>query len=205
MTNRESNPKQLCSLKQTNFLKNQNFKVNMRNKLIYLTGFMGSGKTTIGNILAEKLDYDFIDLDILIEKNEGRTISDIFKEFGEPYFRRLERENLCEVSDSQSRIVSLGGGALMNEENQRFVKSKGILIYLRVTPEEIYKRIKDCTDRPLLKKDDKTLFSEDEFINKISPLFEKREPGYMTANFIIDTVGKNPEKIAEEVISLISS
>ena len=176
----------------------------MKDKLIYLTGFMGSGKTTIGNILAEKLDYDFIDLDILIEKNEGRTISDIFKESGEPYFRRLERENLHKVSDSESRIVSLGGGALMNEENQRFVKSKGVLIYLKVTPEEIYKRIKGCTDRPLLKKDDKTLFSEDEFINKISPLFEKREPGYMTAKFVIDTVGKNPEQIAEEIISHIN-
>ena len=176
----------------------------MKDTLIYLTGFMGSGKTTIGNILSEKLNYEFIDLDILIEKNEGRSISDIFKESGEPYFRDLEKENLREVSESDCRIVSLGGGALMNEENQSLVKSKGVLVYLKVTPEEIYERIKGCDNRPLLMKDDKTLSSKEEFINKISPLFEKRKHGYMTADFVIDTVGKEPGQIAGEIISHIN-
>ncbi|MFC1562480.1 shikimate kinase [candidate division KSB1 bacterium] len=176
----------------------------MKKKLIYLSGFMGSGKTTVGKILGKKLNLDFIDLDVLIEEKEGRAITDIFKELGEKYFRKIEKENLRAVSDSGKKIVSLGGGALMDEENQIFVKDKGILVYLKVTPEEIYERLENTIDRPLLLKEDKILCSKNEFKVRISSLFKAREPGYLTAGYVIDTVGRTPEKIADEIISYIS-
>jgi shikimate kinase len=175
----------------------------MKIELIYITGFMGSGKTTIGKIIAKKLKYKFIDLDVLIEKKEKRKISDIFKESGEPYFRKLEKEYLKKVSNSGGKVISLGGGALMNNENRKFVKDKGILIYLKVTPGEIYSRIKHSTDRPLLKKDDNTLCNKDEFIDRISLLFAQREPGYLSAEVIVDTVSKSPEQVASEIYLVI--
>ena len=164
---------------------------------------MGSGKTTVGSILAKKLNFEFIDLDVFIEKKEGRAITDIFKESGEKYFRKIEKENLHIVSDSGKKIISLGGGVLMDKENQQFVKENGFLVYLKVTPEEIYERLKNTTDRPLLLKNSNTLCSKEEFINRISSLFEAREPGYLTARFIIDTVGKTPEEITNKIISYI--
>ncbi len=176
----------------------------MKKDLVFLTGFMGSGKTTIGKILSKQLNYEFIDLDILIEKKEGRIINKIFKDSGEKYFRKIEKENLRFVSGSEKKIISLGGGALIEEENQKFVKDKGILIYLMVTPGEIYERLKNTTDRPLLLKEDKTLCSEEEFEGRIASLFEAREPGYLTARYVIDTVAKSPDKIADEIIIDIS-
>jgi len=164
---------------------------------------MGSGKTTVGEILANKLNCDFIDIDVLIEEKEGRAITDIFKEFGEKYFRKVERESLYAVSDFKKAIVSLGGGALMSEENQRLVSDSGTLIYLKVTPGDIYERLKNKIDRPLLLKDDNTLCSKEEFINRISSLFKARESGYLAAKFVIDTVIKNPEEITNEIISYI--
>ena len=165
---------------------------------------MGSGKTTVGKILDIKLNYEFVDLDVLIEKKEDRAINKIFSDSGEKYFRKIEKENLRALSDSEKKIISLGGGALMDEENQRLVKENGILIYLMVTPAEIYKRLINTTDRPLLLKEDKTLCSEEEFEDRILSLFEAREPGYLTARFVIDTVEKIPEKIADEIIAYIS-
>lgn len=175
----------------------------MKKNLIYITGFMGSGKTAVGTILASKLNYEFIDLDVLIEKEEKRKISDIFKESGEKYFRKLEKEYLGKISNFENKVISLGGGALMNNENREFVKDKGILIYLKVTPDEIYNRIKHATDRPLLKKDDNTLCNKDEFIDRISLLFAQRESGYLSAEIAMDTVGKSPEQIANEICLMI--
>lgn len=175
----------------------------MEKELIYITGFMGSGKTTVGTILARKLNYEFIDLDVLIEKEEKRKISDLFKESGEPYFRKLEKEYLRKISNSGNKVISLGGGVLMDEENIKFVKDKGILIYLKVTSDEIYNRIKHSTDRPLLKKENNTLCNKDEFIDRISLLFAQREPGYISANVIVDTVGKTPEQVASEIYLVI--
>ncbi len=164
---------------------------------------MGSGKTTVGKILANKLNCDFIDIDVLIEEREDRAITDIFNKSGEKYFRKIERENLYAVSDLKKAIVSLGGGALMSEENQKLVRDKGTLIYLKVTPGEIYERLKNTTARPLLLRNDNTLYSKEEFINKISSLFKARESGYLTARFVIDTVGKTPEEITDEIIFYI--
>lgn len=172
----------------------------MKKELIYLTGFMGSGKTTVGEFLGQKLECEFIDLDVFIEKSEGRIITDIFKESGESHFRKLEGECLRNISGTGKKIISLGGGALMNEENQKFVKENGALVYLKITPGEIYNRLKHSTNRPLLKKDDGTLCSKDEFIEKISTLFAQREPGYLSAAVTVDTVGKTSENVAYEIL-----
>ena len=175
----------------------------MKNTIIYLTGFMGSGKTTVGTILAERLNYEFIDLDVLIEDREKRPITAIFKDNGESYFRNIEKQYLHKISESAQKIVSLGGGALIDEDNQNFTKSRGVLVYLKVTPAEIYKRIKHATDRPLLLKDDNTLCSEEEFSARIEKLFKQREPGYLSAHVSVNTVGKSPAEIVQEIVSHI--
>ena len=175
----------------------------MKNEIIYLTGFMGSGKTTVGTILAEKLNYEFIDLDVLIENKENRPITSIFKNDGESYFRSIEMNYLYEISKNARKIISLGGGALIDKNNQDFTRSRGLLVYLTVTPGEIYERIKHATDRPLLLKDDGTLCSREEFSERIEKLFEQREPGYLSAHVSVDTVGKNPEEVVHEILSHI--
>ncbi|MFC1558415.1 shikimate kinase [candidate division KSB1 bacterium] len=175
----------------------------MKNTIIYLTGFMGSGKTTVGTILAEQLNYEFFDLDVLIEDREKRPITAIFKDDGESYFRSIEKKYLHEISESARKIISLGGGALIDEGNRKFTKSKGMLVYLTVTPDEIYERIKHAIDRPLLLKDDNTLCSREEFSERIEKLFEQRESGYLSAHVSVNTVGKNPVEVVQEILSHI--
>ena len=102
-----------------------------KKRIIYLTGFMGSGKSTIGPILANTLGYRFIDLDSYIEKLVSKTVSRIFAEQGEPAFRLLETEAVQSLTREQDMIISLGGGTLATGENLRLVKEHGILIYLK--------------------------------------------------------------------------
>ena len=98
---------------------------------------------------------------------------------------------------------SLGGGALIDEDNQKFTKGRGVLVYLKVTPAEIYERIKHAADRPLLLKDDNTLCSEKEFSARIENLFKQREPGYLSAQVSINTDGKSPAEVVQEIVSHI--
>src|SRR3989304_5077205 len=120
----------------------------MRN--IYLTGFMGTGKTSVGREIALMLDLKFIDLDELIVKNEGRSINDVFAKNGEPYFRKIEKETLKEVSQGAGQVVSCGGGIVIDPENITIMKQSGRFIALFARPEVIFERIKKETHRPLL-------------------------------------------------------
>lgn len=120
----------------------------MKNKLVYLTGFMASGKSTIGPILANTLGWNFFDLDRLIEQSSGKSIRSIFEENGEDYFRTLETEILVKVSTLEFYIISLGGGTIASDKNLNIIKSTGLLIYLESSPEETYKRLRFKRDRP---------------------------------------------------------
>ena len=100
---------------------------------IYLTGFMGSGKSTIGPILANTLGWDFFDLDKLVENKTGKKIRDIFEQEGESYFRKIETDTLREISESKNVIISLGGGTIANKENIEIMKNTGKIIYLKVS------------------------------------------------------------------------
>lgn len=102
----------------------------MKKKLVYLTGFMASGKSTIGPILANTIGWNYFDLDRLIEQSSGKSILSIFEEDGEDYFRTLETETLVKVSTLEFYIISLGGGTIASDTNLNIIKSTGLLIYL---------------------------------------------------------------------------
>ena len=111
-------------------------------KNIYLVGFMGTGKTTVGRILAGKLGKDFVEMDEAIEKKEGRRIKDIFASEGEGYFRRLERELLKKISSQLDLVVSCGGGLVCDSANLKILKNTGHLFSLFASPSVIFERIK---------------------------------------------------------------
>lgn len=167
------------------------------NKNIVLAGFMGTGKTFTGRILAQKLGRKFIDTDTLIERDAGISIHEIFEKFGEGHFRRLEREAVKRVSGEGNAVIAVGGGAIVNLENLSDLKRSGVLICLTASPDAILSRVERNSDRPLLKVDDK--------MEKIKELLTARAPYYEKADITVDTDGKSPEQVADEILSLLKS
>ncbi len=161
---------------------------------IYLVGYRGTGKTTIGKILAKKLNKTFVDTDELIENRKRKKIEQIFRENGEEYFRKIEHLILKEISSLKNQIVSTGGGIVIKEENRKIIKESGITIYLKADKETIYNRIKFDKNRPSLT--DKDPLSEIEY------LLEKRKPYYEEiADIEIDTSKTSINDSVNEIIN----
>ena len=176
----------------------------MKDKIerVYLTGFMTSGKSTIGPILANVLGWNFIDLDNAIEEHEGKSVVEIFNTNGEEYFRNIEHNLLLDYSRTKNLILSLGGGTMAFERNLTILKNSGTTIYLKSSPEMIYKRIKNKIDRPIFR--DLVLSNnakQSDFINRIEEFLSKREPFYSQSNIKIDTdetsIGITVDKLAK--------
>jgi len=162
---------------------------------IILTGFMASGKTRISKILSQNLNRDVVSTDDLIEEREGRKISEIFADSGEPYFRKVEKEVVAEVSSLENVIVDCGGGVVIDPVNMKNLKSSGEVFFLSASPELILERIKLEGHRPLLKVDDP--------MAKIKELLEARRDFYARADYTIEVDGKSLEQTAEEIIGLL--
>jgi len=162
---------------------------------IFLIGFMGSGKSTVGKLLAEKLNLKFIDIDEEIEKQENKKIPQIFKENGEMYFRNLEKEKIKEFQNKKGYVVSTGGGLGADKENMEFMKKNGIVIWLDVSLDEVLNRCKNDPNRPLLNKP----------LDDLKKLYEKRKNVYSMAHTHIKTDEKNPKEITEEIIEKCKS
>ncbi len=162
---------------------------------------MTSGKSTIGPILANVLGWDFYDLDKSIEEEYGKTIVEIFNELGEEKFRQIENEFLRKYSQLDEVIIALGGGTIASEKNIELMQKNGKIIYLRATPEMIYKRIKNKIDRPLFRDLVLGESAPEDFIKRINDLLEKREKYYNKADIILDTdnrpVGITVDKLAK--------
>lgn len=171
-----------------------------RKHLIYLTGFMGSGKTTIAPILANTLGYSFVDIDREIEAATGKKVSEIFSELGEEYFREVERSLLADLQHREGCVVSLGGGTIANDPNLKAVKDSGILIYLKVDPEQIFQRMKYKTDRPLLRPSAGVELTDQELRSRIENLLVKREPYYCQADFTITTTNQRVGVTVDEIV-----
>jgi shikimate kinase len=172
----------------------------MTKKIIYLTGFMASGKSTIGPILANTLGWNFLDLDRLIEEAAGKSVRTIFEENGEDYFRELETQTLKKTCELESYIIALGGGTIANQKNLEIIKSSGYLIYLESSPEETYKRLRFKRDRPALLFDGDEEPTKSQFMEKINSLLQKRINYYNQADLKINTdncqVGKTVDKLS---------
>lgn len=175
----------------------------MKKQIIYLTGFMCSGKSTVGSILANTLGWDFFDLDELIVKKEGKSVIDIFSERGEAYFREVESETLLNVSSKQNLIIALGGGTIVSEKNRDIMKDTGILIYLDTSPTVIYQRLKHKTDRPLFRKPDDSPLSKKEALTKISTMLEERDPYYSEADLAFQCDGLSVGEIVDRLAQII--
>lgn len=160
---------------------------------IILIGFMGTGKSVIGKLLAAHLEFDFLDTDILIEERTRMRIPEMFAGPGESYFRSLEAEIAQELLNLDRRVVATGGGFALNPENMKAIRQSGVVIALSAPPAEILARIKDDGQRPLLQTPDP--------LARILELLEKRAPVYGQADFTIDTSGKTKENIVAEIES----
>ncbi len=173
--------------------------------IISLTGFMGVGKSTIAGLLAKHLYCKLIDLDKLIEQEEGMAVSEIFSTKGEIYFRNLEEKSLAKLvkeNNEKILILSLGGGTLISDANRKIIKKNTRCIYLRASQELLTERLMTHKGkRPVVDNiDDASLHEE------ISTLFEKRKPGYeAAASIIIDVDGKSVRDLLVEIISIFSA
>ncbi len=161
--------------------------VRSRNARIYLAGFMGSGKSTIGPILANTIGFAFEDIDRSIEEAEGQSVSAIFNEHGEAYFRSLERHALERSAGQPGKVIALGGGTLTNPENLQFVRTSGILVYLKISQDQLFRRLRRRNDRPMLVGPDGTPLDDEKLRERISSLYLSREPVYALADITLQT------------------
>jgi shikimate kinase len=165
---------------------------------IVLTGFMCTGKTSVGKLLAEKLGYQFVDTDDLIEQRVGMKISDIFAVYGEPYFRDVETEVVKEVGKKDKFVISTGGGVVLRKVNIDELRKNGIIVNLTAKPETIYNRLKNQPGvRPLLNKPDP--------MNEIIKLLSQREEYYKNCDLRIETDNFTVEQIVQQILDYIKT
>jgi shikimate kinase len=164
----------------------------VRRKVIYLLGFMGSGKSTVGQLLAKALGWPLIDLDTVIEAGQGLSIKQIFENSGEPFFRQVERAALSEAVKAEPAVIALGGGTFAQPANVDLVREAGgATIWLDCPPAVLRARCEGLENRPLFR--DEQSFTQ---------LFMDRVPYYRQADFRISTEGRDPQQVVEQILSL---
>jgi len=166
---------------------------------IYLTGFMGSGKSTIGPILAERAGYDFVDLDVQVERVVQKPTAAVFEEDGEATFRALEADVFKETTSRDHLVIATGGGALLNQELLRLAKGVGVVVYLRLAAKVLTVRLKGAANRPILQAPDGGVFSEDALLARIEVLLAERAHCYEQADLIIEVEGLSPDAVVEVI------
>jgi len=165
---------------------------------IMLVGFMGVGKTIVSSYLSQMLAMKRVEMDDLIVEKEGLSITGIFEEYGEEYFRNCESNIIIELQKKTQLVVSCGGGVVLCAENVRHMKENGRVVLLTAQPETIYERVKDSNERPVLNKNMNVEF--------IAGLMEKRREKYIkAADIIISTDNKSIHEICEELVGKLTS
>lgn len=164
---------------------------------IVLIGFMGCGKSLTSKRLSKFLNRKMVSTDDLVEKRERRSIQKIFKESGEDYFRKVEKEIVREISDLSGAIFDCGGGVFLDPDNVAHLKKNGIIFYLSASPKSLYDNIKNRKHRPLLDVADP--------LSKIAELLEARKPYYEKADVIIDADYKTINQIAKKILEILEN
>ncbi len=162
---------------------------------IFLTGFMGAGKTTVGNFLAKLTGYTFLDLDSMIVDMEQRSIPEVFATDGENYFRNCETRLLKDLKEQNTAVYATGGGIVIREENRALMRGKGKIIYLNASWDTLLDRLKDSVDRPLV---DSAKGCDD-----LERLWRSRMPFYLDADHIVDTDGITPMQVAQKIVAIL--
>ena len=160
---------------------------------IYLVGFMGSGKSTIGQVLARELGRVCIDLDDLIEEREGMAIPEIFDRHGEPHFREIETRLLLEILDLPPAVVAVGGGAFVQEYNRNLILEKGFAVWLNIPVDLAWERSSQVDNRPLARNR-----------GAFESLFREREGLYRLSHLTVEIEGKSAAAICEEIAEKLS-
>ncbi|HHW56706.1 MAG TPA: shikimate kinase [Clostridia bacterium] len=161
-------------------------------KNIVLTGFMATGKTTVGRKVATTMSFGFIDTDKMIEKMANMTVPDIFDKYGEEYFRKLERAAVKKVARLKNFVIATGGGVVLNPSNIVQLRKNGVVICFKARPEIILRNIGKNKERPLLMVDNPE--------GKVKELLKEREPFYKFTDYTIDVSDMTIDEVAEEVI-----
>ena len=164
---------------------------------VYLTGFMGSGKSTVGPLVADLLGYKFVDLDWLVEAREGRTVADLFAE-GEPAFRAAEARALAESTRRGGLVVATGGGTLLDAANLRRARAAGAVVWLRASPAVTLDRLADTSGRPLLTDATGAPLRGEALAARVRELLAVRAPVYARAGLAVDADGA-PAAVARDV------
>lgn len=166
---------------------------------VILVGAMCSGKSTVGRLLADRLEWRLIDFDEIIELSQGRTVAEIFRDYGEPYFRALEVELTRGVEDSSRVVLAPGGGWITQPELVVMLRPGSLLVWLKVSPERAWERHRQqaTVERPLLA-------GKDPFESMRSILTE-REGLYSQADAVIDTDSRDPRSVAGDIVALLES
>lgn len=165
------------------------------NKNIFLIGFMGCGKSTMARMLSEHTGMELVEMDETIEAEAGMSINKIFEKYGEEHFRDLESQLITRIAEKGGVVVSCGGGAILRTQNVETMKKNGTIVYFSATPETIYKRVKNSTNRPLL--------NGNMNVEYIASLMEKRLPRYLAAaDITIEVDGKEKVEILDELIQV---
>jgi len=159
---------------------------------IALIGFMGTGKTSVGRLVAEQLDFEFLDTDEMIQSATGKTITEIFSRDGEVAFRALEEKVVEEISQRKNLVISTGGGLPVNPKNLTSLKSNSLVVCLWASPEKIWERVKNQTHRPLLQDANPQ--------EKIRDLLTVREPFYKQADVLLNTELRSMREVAQQVV-----
>ena len=161
---------------------------------IVLVGFMGTGKTTVGRILADRRAFAFLDMDDMIVEREGKPIPRIFAEDGESHFRTTERALVRELAARSGLVIATGGGIVLNPDNVADFARTGLVVCLWAEPEAILRRVGNDANRPLLACDDK--------IGRIRELLAKRRPLYEAIPTRVDTTGLTPAAVSDLILAL---
>ena len=169
-------------------------KESVKGKQIFLTGFMGTGKTVVGELLARSMKREFLDTDKLVENKTGLSIPEIFDRFGEKYFRDRESEVLEDLQEYKpgSLVVSTGGGIVLREKNRQIMQEIGLIVLLTASPDEIVRRTGGAQDRPLLAGDDPD--------RKVASMLQEREEHYRHCEVRVDTTGMAPIQVARKIM-----
>jgi shikimate kinase len=168
---------------------------------IVLIGYRGSGKTTVGRLLASRLGRPFVDSDALIEAEAGRSIADIFATQGEQGFRQRERRAIARLAQADSQVLSVGGGAVLNEANVDRLRAGGTIVWLTAPAEVLWDRISEDTDSATMRPE----LTPDGGLEEVRALLAAREPAYRAAaDLIVATSGRSPEEVVAAVLGVLA-
>lgn len=164
----------------------------MSRRCVILTGMIGAGKTAVGELLADQLGYELVEVDDLVAEKAGKSVARLVSEDGEARLRELEKEAIAGLAGTISKVIAVGAGAPADPENRRVIGRLGHVVYLKASAQELYQRIKNDRERPVLHGDDPKAMIKD--------LLEQRDPDYRRATIVIDTEDLNVDEVVDALI-----